>query len=230
MLVRMPPNKSHFEAFCFLRTSSLQRRRYAEQQQGQEEEEETEDAAARLLSCEAGGCDEVVTPAFAGRLEGLNYQLGRLDEKLEQLVELHTAQLARPGLEESSQEERRISVQTTEITQQVSQCGQQLRGLQSQVAGLVGRQQTLLQNIVINLARRLQDITEKFRRRPGRLPPPGCRQGGANQAVPHHHPAGHRPGPGGIRDGRGLERQRQTAVPGKHRQTPEARPRTATHC
>jgi len=168
MLVRMPPNKSHFEAFCFLRTNSLQRRQYAEQQgQEEEEEEETEDAAARLLSCEAGECDEVVTPAWAGRLEGLNYQLGRLDEKVEQLVELHTAQLARPGLEQSSQEERRISVQTREITEQVSQCGQQLRGLQSQVAGLAGRQQNLLQNIVTSLARRLQDTTEKFRRSQG---------------------------------------------------------------
>ena len=80
MIKKMPPHRSQFEAFCFMRTSSLQKRRFAGVDTGGGENDMMDDARVSLLRREdraekwVGG---PVPPAWAGRVEGLNYQISR---------------------------------------------------------------------------------------------------------------------------------------------------------
>jgi hypothetical protein len=79
MIKKMPPNRSQFDAFCFMRTSSLQRKRFAAGagDQGVGVEEFQDDARVSLLRREDRLEEGIVAPAWAGRVEGLNYQISR---------------------------------------------------------------------------------------------------------------------------------------------------------
>jgi hypothetical protein len=55
-------------------------------------------------------------PSFVGQSEALQYQMGRVEAKVLQLATLHTRHLARPTLDEVSQEEAEIQSLTREIT------------------------------------------------------------------------------------------------------------------
>ena len=70
----MLTNRSHFEAFCFMRTSSLQRKKFA---LGNSEVEDIhDDANIRLLGFDQSDSD-IVQPKWSGRLEGLKFQISR---------------------------------------------------------------------------------------------------------------------------------------------------------
>ena len=79
MIQKMPPNRSHFEALCFMRTSHLQRRRFT----ADSLDDFQDDAKVSLLKSEdrleAGEC--LTLPRWAGRVEGLNYQISRLEAR-----------------------------------------------------------------------------------------------------------------------------------------------------
>ena len=75
MIKKLPPNRSHFEAFCFMRTSSLQRKRFAAGFVGVDEFQD--DARVSLLRREDRVEEGNIAPAWAGRVEGLNYQISR---------------------------------------------------------------------------------------------------------------------------------------------------------
>jgi len=161
MIAKMPPNRSHLEAFCFMRTSRLQRARFADQGGGGDECQD--DARVSLLRREDRVEEGVIAPAWAGKVEGLNYQISRVEGKVMELDSLHQRHLSRPTMDEADQEEARISKLTAETTQQFVQCQKQLKSLQNSCKNIKGSQQVVVRNIVINLVGRLQEITEKFR-------------------------------------------------------------------
>ena len=161
MVQKMPANRSHIEAFCFMRTSHLQRKR----QSAEAEEDYQDDARVSLLGreerLELGEVSR--TPCWAGKVEGLNYQISRAEQKISELNSLHLAHLSRPGMEDDGQEEEKISRLTTELTQQFGECNKQLQVLQRHSTKLRGHHRLVLNNIVTNLAARLQDSTGHLR-------------------------------------------------------------------
>ena len=159
MGARAPPSRSHTEAFLFMRTSGLQRRRFATEQE--EGEQYGDDARVSLLRGEEG--EGGLVPDWAGRVEGLNYQITRVEGKVGELATLHTKHLSRPGLEEGDQEERTIQRLTLEITGLFGTAQKQLVALQGVSRGLGGRERLVVANIVTSLVVRLQEITERFR-------------------------------------------------------------------
>ena len=164
MIQKMPPHRSQFDAFCFMRTSHLQRRRFAS-----ESVEDFQDDAKisllrkddRLESVELG--DGVSVPSWTGAVEGLNYQISRVETRVSELNSLHMNQLSRPSMEEGGEEEERIMVMTQELTKQFSECNKQLSALQRHSGALRGGHKTVLVNIVNNLVSRMQEITNNFR-------------------------------------------------------------------
>jgi len=157
----MPPSRSHYDAFLFMRNNSIQRRRFANDQDGMYQD----DARVSLLrqdspDTEAG---QPVAPPWASRVEGLNYQISRVERKVEELDILHKKHLSRPNFDEEATEERSIQKITQETTSMFSTCQRQLKQLQMSSHECEGREGLILRNIVINLVNRLQEITGKFR-------------------------------------------------------------------
>jgi len=149
-----------------MRTSSLQRKRFAAADLGGGTDEFQDDARVSLLRKEdklEQGEAGIIAPAWAGRVEGLNYQINRVEGKVVELDSLHQRHLTRPTLEEGDEEEQRIAKLTLETTQQFGQCQKQLKVLQSSSNSIKGSQHALVGNIVKNLVGRLQEITERFR-------------------------------------------------------------------
>ena len=103
------------------------------------------------------------TPTWAGKVEGLNYQISRASQKMSELNSLHLAHLSRPGMEDDGQEEEKISRMTSELTQQFGECNKQLQVLQRLSTSLRGHHRLVLTNIVANLAARLQESTGHLR-------------------------------------------------------------------
>ena len=56
-------------------------------------------------------------PSFVSQSEALQYQMARVEAKVEQLHEMHSKHLRRPTFDEVSQEEEEIKRLTSEITQ-----------------------------------------------------------------------------------------------------------------
>jgi len=155
------PHKSHYDAFLFMRNNSIQRRRFANEQDGP-----TDDARVSLLRQDSPDPEtrEPVAPPWAGRVEGLNYQISRVEKKVEELDHLHKRHLSRPNFDdEDGEEEKNIQRITQETTAMFSACQRQLKQLQQFSSRSGGKEGTIVRNIVINLVNRLQEITGKFR-------------------------------------------------------------------
>jgi len=143
-----------------MRTSSLQRKKFA---LGNSEVEDIhDDANIRLLGFDQSDSN-IVQPKWSGRLEGLKFQISRVEGKVIELETLHKKHLNRPTLEDSNNEQLVISRLTSEITQQFSQCQKQLQVFQSSCSNLKGSEKALVRNVVFILVERLQQSTEKFR-------------------------------------------------------------------
>lgn len=156
----MPPNRSQYDAFCFMRSSHLQRRRFA----ADSVDEYQDDAKVSLLKNDRLEMGESVNiPNWAGKVEGLNYQISRVESRVTELNSLHSRHLDRPGMEEEGEQEERIAGMTSEMTKQFSECNKQLAALQRHSATLSGSQKRVLSNIVTNLVTRMQEITGDFR-------------------------------------------------------------------
>jgi len=157
----MPPSRSHYDAFLFMRNNSIQRRRFANDQDGMFQD----DARVSLLREDNVDTEaaQPVAPPWASRVEGLNYQISRVERKVEELDVLHKKHLSRPNFDEDGAEERSIQKITQETTSMFSTCQRQLKQLQMSSHDCDGREGVILRNIVINLVNRLQDITGKFR-------------------------------------------------------------------
>ena len=86
-----------------------------------------DDARVGLLQgedrLEAGQC--VAAPGWAGRVEGLNYQMSRLESRLAELDSLHVRLLTRPGLgeDEDGGDGERSAKMTEEMMRQLAEVG-----------------------------------------------------------------------------------------------------------
>merc|ERR1719322_910249 len=107
--------------------------------------------------------ESVYIPNWAGKVEGLNYQISRVESRVPELNSLHSRHLDRPGMEEEGDQEEKIAGMTSEMTKQFSECNKQLAALQRHSATLSGSQRRVLSNIVTNLVTRMQEITGNFR-------------------------------------------------------------------
>ena len=105
----------------------------------------------------------VSTPGWAGKVEGLNYQISRAEQKMSELNSLHLSHLSRPGMEEDGQEEEKITRMTSDLTHQFGECNKQLQALQRLARSLRGHHRVVLSNIVANLASRLQESAGNLR-------------------------------------------------------------------
>ncbi|XP_023347674.1 syntaxin-16 [Eurytemora carolleeae] len=157
----MAPFRSHYDSFLFMRNNSIQRRRFANEQDGLF----SDDARVSLLRRDATDPEvpDPVAPAWAGRVEGLNYQISRVEKKVEELDVLHKTHLSRPNLDDEDGEERNIQKLTQEATTMFTGCQRQLKQLQEMSRRAGGKEGIIVRNIVINLVNRLQEITGKFR-------------------------------------------------------------------
>ena len=81
--------------------------------------------------------ESVHVPSWAGKVEGLNYQISRIESRVLELNSLNVRHLSRPGMDEGSEEEERIEQMTGELMKQVGECNRQLAAVQRH-SGLCG--------------------------------------------------------------------------------------------
>ena len=115
--------KSLTEEFIVFRNNAAQRRRFrgvSSVGNGSGltlEILEDDDANVVLLrnSQEAESPDDAA-PSYVGQCEALQYQLGRLEAKVEQLDALHKLHTSRPTLDDEDREEAEIRALTRDVT------------------------------------------------------------------------------------------------------------------
>ena len=76
MIKKMPPSRSQFEAFCFMRSNHIQRKRF-QNNVDNGVEGDFDDARVSLLRRDENIEEGRIAPSWAGRVEGLNYQISR---------------------------------------------------------------------------------------------------------------------------------------------------------
>lgn len=106
-------------------------------------------------------------PSFVGQSEALQYQMGRLEQKVKQLDELHSKHLARPTLDDVSSEEADIQALTREVTEMFTECHHQIKSIRRSTSTCTGPESIITRNLVTYLVTRLQDATDSFRRSQG---------------------------------------------------------------
>ncbi|XP_032665939.1 syntaxin-16 [Odontomachus brunneus] len=154
------------EPFVLMRNNALQTKHiYAEQS--------ITDRVA-LVESDSGGSDSVelkgintdsgAPPAWADALEETQYILSRLRVKIDTLIELHSKQLTRPTLDDTSQEERQMEQLTREIGRAFSNGYRQVQTIKS-----AGRHKTkpterrLAASAVMALSTALQELGLRYR-------------------------------------------------------------------
>jgi len=160
--------KSLVEEYFVLRTNAIQRRRFQNDQVYGHLEDETN---VRLLrddnadDIEGNGGVSYGSPSFVSQSEALQYQMARVEVKVDQLHEMHLKHLRRPTLDEESQEESNIKRLTNEITQMFAECHHQIKSIRrNTLYNTSGNEEIIVQNLISYLSGRLQDITTTFRR------------------------------------------------------------------
>ncbi|XP_012217421.1 syntaxin-16 [Linepithema humile] len=154
------------EPFVLMRNNAMQSRHiYAEQN--------LTDRVA-LVESDSGGSDNVelkgvntdsgAPPVWADALEETQYILSRLRVKIDSLVELHSKQLTRPTLDDTSQEERQMEQLTREIGRGFSNGYRQVQTIKS-----ANRHETklaerrLAASAVMALSAALQELGLRYR-------------------------------------------------------------------
>jgi len=111
-----------------LRTNAIQRRRFENDQVYGHLDDS---AHVRLLrdveDIEINTSESNNPPSFVGQSEALQYQMSRVEGKVKQLHDLHERHLARPTLDDHSQEENEIKSLTSEISQMFTECHHQIK-------------------------------------------------------------------------------------------------------
>ena len=88
----------------------------------EDDEDFNEDDAVMLLrngdahDLELGQSQEKTVPSYVGRCEALQYQMSRLEAKIQQLDALHKQHMTRPTFDDESKEEVEIRAITKDIT------------------------------------------------------------------------------------------------------------------
>lgn len=107
------------DAFLLLRNNSIQNRQLLAEQ---ELDELADDRMALVsgisLDPEAAiGVTKRSPPKWVDGVDEIQYDVGRIKQKMKELASLHDKHLNRPTLDDSSEEEHAIEITTQEITQ-----------------------------------------------------------------------------------------------------------------
>nr|KAF6472656.1 syntaxin 16 [Molossus molossus] len=102
---------------------------------------------------------------WSGRSKSnIQYDVGRIKQKMKELAILHDQHLNRPTLDDSSEQEHAIEITTQEITQLFHRCQRAVQGLPARARRTCSEQEErLLRNVVSSLAQALQDLSTGFR-------------------------------------------------------------------
>jgi len=155
--------KSLQQEYFVLRTNAIQRKRF---ENDQVYGHINDDAHVRLLRDNSDdieiNCGATGPPSFVGQSEALQYQLGRAENKIEILNKIYSQHLARPTLDDFSQEETEIKALSTEITQMFAECHHQIKSIRRNTLHCDGSEGIIAKNLITYLSGRLQDATKLF--------------------------------------------------------------------
>ncbi|XP_052581988.1 syntaxin-16 isoform X6 [Peromyscus californicus insignis] len=103
-------------------------------------------------------------PKWVDGVDEVQYDVGRIKQKMKELASLHDKHLNRPTLDDSSEEEHAIEITTQEITQLFHRCQRAVQALPSRARRACSEQEErLLRNVVASLAQALQELSTSFR-------------------------------------------------------------------
>ncbi|XP_037668387.1 syntaxin-16 isoform X2 [Choloepus didactylus] len=110
------------------------------------------------------GVTKRLPPKWVDGVDEIQYDIGRIKQKMKELASLHDKHLNRPTLDDSSEEEHAIEITTQEITQLFHRGQRAVRALPSRARGACSEQEErLLRNVVTSLAQALQELSTSFR-------------------------------------------------------------------
>ncbi|XP_036100195.1 syntaxin-16 isoform X1 [Molossus molossus] len=171
------------DAFLLLRNNSIQNRQLLAEQvsshttssplhsrsKAAELDELADDRMALVsgisLDPEAAiGVTKRLPPKWVDGVDEIQYDVGRIKQKMKELAILHDQHLNRPTLDDSSEQEHAIEITTQEITQLFHRCQRAVQGLPARARRTCSEQEErLLRNVVSSLAQALQDLSTGFR-------------------------------------------------------------------
>ncbi|XP_062060392.1 syntaxin-16 isoform X1 [Lepus europaeus] len=103
-------------------------------------------------------------PKWVDSVDEIQYDVGRIKQKMKELASLHDKHLNRPTLDDSSAEEHAIEITAQEITQLFHRCQRAVQALPSRAHRACSEQEErLLRNVVASLAQALQELSTGFR-------------------------------------------------------------------
>ncbi|NP_001095893.1 syntaxin-16 isoform b [Mus musculus] len=103
-------------------------------------------------------------PKWVDGVDEIQYDVGRIKQKMKELASLHDKHLNRPTLDDSSEEEHAIEITTQEVTQLFHRCQRAVQALPSRARRACSEQEErLLRNVVASLAQALQELSTSFR-------------------------------------------------------------------
>ncbi|XP_011364328.1 probable aminopeptidase NPEPL1 isoform X5 [Pteropus vampyrus] len=102
--------------------------------------------------------------SIAAELDEIQYDVGRIKQKMKELASLHDQHLNRPTLDDSSEQEHAIEITTQEITQLFHRCQRAVQALPGRARRACSvQEERLLRNVVASLAQALQELSAGFR-------------------------------------------------------------------
>ncbi|KAG5318142.1 STX16 protein, partial [Pseudoatta argentina] len=152
------------EPFVLMRNNALQSRHIYAEQNLTDSVALVESDSGASDNVELKGVDSDAPPTWADALEETQYILSRLRVKIDSLAELHSKQLTRPTLDDTSQEERQMEQLTREIGRAFSNGYRQVQTIKS-----AGRHETkpaerrLANSAVMALSTALQELGLRYR-------------------------------------------------------------------
>uniref|UniRef100_A0A5F4VWJ3 Syntaxin-16 n=1 Tax=Callithrix jacchus TaxID=9483 RepID=A0A5F4VWJ3_CALJA len=144
------------------------KRRREEGKEGKKEKKLADDRMALVsgisLDPEATiGVTKRSPPKWVDGVDEIQYDVGRIKQKMKELSSLHDKHLNRPTLDDSSEEEHAIEITTQEITQLFHRCQRAVQALPSRARACSEQEGRLLGNVVASLAQALQELSISFR-------------------------------------------------------------------
>ncbi|XP_004717191.1 syntaxin-16 isoform X1 [Echinops telfairi] len=110
------------------------------------------------------GVTKRLPPKWVDGVDEIQYDVGRIRQKMKELVSLHDKHLNRPTLDDSSEEEHAIEIATQEVTQLFHRCQRAVQALPGRARQTCSEQEArLLRNVVAALAQALQELSSTFR-------------------------------------------------------------------
>ncbi|XP_034935935.1 syntaxin-16 isoform X2 [Chelonus insularis] len=154
------------EPFVLMRNNALQSKHiYAEQNMTDRMAlVNSENRSSDIVELNGISSNDALPPAWADALEETQYILSRLRIIIENLTELHAKHIARPTLDDTSQEERQMEKLTREIGRAFSYAHRQVQIVKSAAKHETRRaERQLAMSAVLALSSALQELGIRYR-------------------------------------------------------------------